>query len=275
MNQNYQLIAFDLDGTLLDDQMCLPQVTINGLNRFLQSGIKGVVISGRCLADVQKIVGDLPFSYLAGLNGAQIYNYQRKILEKVYPMDKEDQQKLVCFLKQYNQCMLFFTDQPIYIYNEPEDVLLKLYTDSLNPFIIPPQSLVENWPSDQLISIQIAADHSSKQQIRKNFERYHFQKLDIVDAGYHFLIIQKKNIDKGKCLAYICQTLNIDLKNTIAIGDSENDLSMLKTAGLGIGMKNSTEEILKNIDHFTDKDNRSNGAVDYLAKILNKTFHDN
>ena len=54
--------------------------------------------------------------------------------------------------------------------------------------------------------------------------------------------------DKGKAVERVCQHLNIPLSNTIAIGDSMNDLEMIQTAGLGICMQNGSEKLKKLAD---------------------------
>ncbi len=57
-----------------------------------------------------------------------------------------------------------------------------------------------------------------------------------------------KAFDKGKAVERVCQHLNIPLSNTIAIGDSMNDLEMIQTAGLGICMQNGSEKLKKLAD---------------------------
>ena len=73
-------------------------------------------------------------------------------------------------------------------------------------------------------------------------------------------------IDKGKGLIDLANKLGIDIKDTIAIGDNFNDLSMIKVAGLGVGVQNTVEEMKKECDIITKATNNQ-GAI---AEVINK-----
>lgn len=59
-------------------------------------------------------------------------------------------------------------------------------------------------------------------------------------------------VDKGAGLAALCRTLNLPIAQTIAVGDQNNDLAMLRAAGLGVAMGNATREVKAAADAVTD-----------------------
>ena len=63
------------------------------------------------------------------------------------------------------------------------------------------------------------------------------------------------------------QFLRIDLKDTVAIGDKINDISMIKIAGFGVAMGNATEDV-KEVADFITATNDENGVAKVLEKIL-------
>lgn len=63
----------------------------------------------------------------------------------------------------------------------------------------------------------------------------------------HGEIINRK-FHKGKAVALVCERLHVPLCRSVAIGDSINDMEMLETAGLGICMRNGSEELKKIAD---------------------------
>ena len=65
----------------------------------------------------------------------------------------------------------------------------------------------------------------------------------------------------------LCKFLKIDIKDVIAIGDGLNDISMIKTAGLGVAMENAEKEVKEIADEITST-NLENG----VAKILRAKF---
>lgn len=72
----------------------------------------------------------------------------------------------------------------------------------------------------------------------------------------HFQIyngeINLKGVSKASALQYVCQYFNHPIENTIAIGDSLNDLEMIKYAHIGISMKNGSKTLQENADYVTD-----------------------
>lgn len=57
-----------------------------------------------------------------------------------------------------------------------------------------------------------------------------------------------KAFDKGRAVELVCRYLQIPLSDSIAIGDSMNDLEMMQTAGLSICMSNGSEKLKKIAD---------------------------
>ena len=60
--------------------------------------------------------------------------------------------------------------------------------------------------------------------------------------------VVNKLFDKGRAVERVCHYLNIPLSDSIAIGDSMNDLEMLQTAGTGICMQNGSEKLKRIAD---------------------------
>ena len=79
------------------------------------------------------------------------------------------------------------------------------------------------------------------------------------DNSLRSLCILPKLANKGSALSYICERFEISLENTMAIGDGDNDISMLKIAGLSVVMDNARDEIKKCADVITASNN--NGGV--------------
>ena len=63
--------------------------------------------------------------------------------------------------------------------------------------------------------------------------------------------ILPKGIDKGVALKKLSEIMNIDRKRTIAIGDYNNDIGMLRFAGLGVAVSNAREEVKEAADYIT------------------------
>ena len=75
-----------------------------------------------------------------------------------------------------------------------------------------------------------------------NITSWHERAIDIVP----------KNVTKADGIKEILDIYNIKPEETIAFGDSDNDIDMLKFCNIGVAMGNSTEAVLKSADYITD-----------------------
>ena len=62
--------------------------------------------------------------------------------------------------------------------------------------------------------------------------------------------------------------LGVDLKDTIAIGDNFNDLSMIKAAGLGVGVANTAEAMKAECDHITAATCRESAVSEVIEQFI-------
>ena len=86
--------------------------------------------------------------------------------------------------------------------------------------------------------------------------------VKIVDTGFAYHIIDR-NVSKGKALKFIAERIGIDVRDFVAIGDSENDIELLETAGFGIAVANAHENLKEVADLVTSKPN-GDGVVEAL-----------
>ena len=80
-----------------------------------------------------------------------------------------------------------------------------------------------------------------------------------------------RNSDKGEALKIICELNNIDVKESIAIGDGENDIPMFKVSGLSIAMGNAMENVKKVSDFITDS-NEQDGVAKAIDKYVGRKY---
>ena len=65
----------------------------------------------------------------------------------------------------------------------------------------------------------------------------------MVSGGYSNLEFTRSGVDKGQGLIHLANHLGIPIEQTMAVGDSENDLEILKAAGTSVAMSNAIDEI--------------------------------
>ena len=72
---------------------------------------------------------------------------------------------------------------------------------------------------------------------------------------------------KGNAIRRLCKYLDIDIKDSAAIGDADNDISMIEAAGHGICMINGSDRAKKAADHITAKDNNHDGFLEIFQYL--------
>lgn len=95
--------------------------------------------------------------------------------------------------------------------------------------------------------------------------------LEIVTSAAGFYDIMKEGNSKGKGLLMLADILGIPKNMTFAIGDSENDLSMIQSAAYGIAMQNSDPSLLKAASYITgtcEEDGFAKAVFDYILPLV-------
>jgi Cof subfamily protein (haloacid dehalogenase superfamily) len=103
------------------------------------------------------------------------------------------------------------------------------------------------------------------------------EEVNDLHANVHVNIVVSKleitdsQVNKGLALSYLADYLKVPLKNILAIGDDVNDISMLKTAGIGIAMKNSPPDVISQVDYLAPG-NDEGGVASMINHLLSDTL---
>lgn len=92
-------------------------------------------------------------------------------------------------------------------------------------------------------------------------------KMSVIRSTANNLEFINKDASKGNALEALAKALNVDIKNTMAIGDQENDYSMIERAGLGVAMGNAIEKI-KTIADIETATNNDSGVARALEEYV-------
>jgi len=109
------------------------------------------------------------------------------------------------------------------------------------------------------VALRSGFNTEKAKEILKDFD------VDIVDSGFA-VHIKKRGLNKMTGLSYLADKKGWSLDRIIAIGDSENDIEMIKGAGLGIAVGNSYEDLKMQADYVTKK-NYGDGVAEALTYL--------
>lgn len=269
-----KLIAIDIDGTLLDSSGNLSQENKKAIAKARTSGIKIVLASGRSFLSMKKYVNALELfdedDYLIANNGALIQetNTGEILYEKVFKGEEiRDIYHLSKELKMpINLIHLDKVYEPKYLKgavstykgaNLPKGMQLEFSEVDMD-------YLPRNFKANQIVVSRTAAEIDL---IIKKIPKNYFENYTIDRSLAYLFEILPKNSNKGQALKEIQNRFGFKKEETMAIGDQENDISLLKNAGIAIAMGNSSTD-LKAVADYQTKSNDENGLAHALNKFL-------
>ena len=121
----------------------------------------------------------------------------------------------------------------------------------------------------------VIEERENKEQLwaaKEELKKVLGHKLHIVSSGHNNFEIMSGSASKGKAVEHYAKSLNLSPSEVMCIGDSENDLSMLKFAGIGVAMGNGLDLIKKEADYITDSNNEDGvaGAIEHFVLNCNE-----
>ncbi|MCR3956469.1 MAG: Cof-type HAD-IIB family hydrolase [Gudongella sp.] len=268
-----KLIAIDMDGTLLDSSNRLTERTRKAIDMAKKKNIEVVIATGRVLKSALYYSDMLKLdSYIAACNGAIVVdNKGRDIFRK--PIDKKKLEKIMEIGHNMSVYFHFYNEDTFFTKTYVKEIV-EYYSSSNGKFT--GQSIdVDIYEKMEDISSRTDLDvfkflfidnnPDKLEQLRENLNLV--EGISISKSWANNLEVMEEGISKGRSLEHLCQLMNISLENTMAIGDNENDLSMLSLAGLSVGMGNGAKAVLENVDYVTE-DNDHDGVARAIERFV-------
>ena len=265
----YQLVAIDIDGTLLTSDKTIHPDTIEQINEASKKGIYIVYCSGRAPAEMKDIIKLLPsIRYGVCLSGALVYDFKEFKTIYANSISKEDVNKIIEAAKEDDGMIQFLTEKESIVRKDQITHMSDFKMGIYQPMYLKIAKTVEdmNIEAEKYEFIpKVNIYFHSTQARQKAYEKIKNLSLSFSFGEETALEITAKNVNKGNGLSELFNYLGINNKQIIGIGDADNDLSFLKMVGLPISMGNANENVKSICKDFTD-DNDHNG----VGKAINK-----
>lgn len=270
----YKLIATDCDGTILNSQGYLPREIIDTFRALHNKGIHIIIATGRSDILAKDYLDELDINCpVIGCNGATLANFYTNKNYFINAMDSRSLDKLFDMCDSLNIAVKIFTPDTCYtsdkkLYEGGINLITTKYTRKMKYSIN--YELVDNMHSvsslDNVIkAVIIESDIPKLLSIRDNINE-NIPDLKAVQSNWNCIDINNKSVSKGNSLIKYAEMLNIKPEEIIAFGDSENDVSMIKAAGLGVAVSNAADCVKKAADEIADT-NDNFGVAKYLQKL--------
>jgi len=283
-----KMIFTDLDGTLLNSSSEISTINVEAIKKAQKHGVEVVVATGRAYFDVQEILkkAELSNLWVIAANGATIHDPNGQLRHSV-PIDAHHVKEALQWLDANEFYYEVFAEHAIYTPNSGRELLAieidrvksanknvdeerlhhaaaKQYSQTGFAFVASYEDIL-NTNAELYNVLAFSFDDKKRKKGWDHFSKQH--DMTLVSSADHNFELEHKDASKGNALTYVVKELGGSLQDTIAIGDSFNDVSMLQTAGKGIAMANAHAEIKALADDIT-LTNDENGVASVIEKVL-------
>ena len=271
----YKLICTDMDGTLLNDKHEISKDNKEALKKAHEQGIVIALTTGRLFASAKAYSDMLGFKVpIIASNGAYIRESDNDKYIFSSTLTNDEVLKIYEILKKNNLSSIFYThnaaisEKPL-PKNHPYIANNKILSINNQIKFCINENMTESFKKyDGEISKAICIVNN-KEKLDTLFkvkeELKSMNCFEVVSSNPNNFEIMKKGTSKGKAVKELASILNIKQNEIISFGDNENDLSMIKYAGLGIAMGNASNLLKDNADYITDS-NINSGVAKAIKK---------
>lgn len=261
----FQAVAFDLDDTLLRDDLTISDFTVSTLRRLAERGVRIIPASGRAQLSMKPFLDRLACASLyISCNGAEIWDAGTHQLLHRETFSRETGQAIAAFGKKHGVYTQTYAGACFY-YNEEShwarqyaasSMLQGVFSGDLEAFIQEPRCKILMMATEERIA-------SMLQEARELFAG----RVSVTCSKPWFLEFNPLKATKGLALERAGALLKIPPESFLAFGDSLNDLSMLQRAGRGILMANGRADLRNLVDGICPS-NQEDGVARYLENVF-------
>ncbi|MGF1680854.1 Cof-type HAD-IIB family hydrolase [Photobacterium minamisatsumaniensis] len=239
----YQIIASDLDGTLLTPEHKLAPYTKNVLNQLHQQGKDFIFATGRHHIDVAGMREELGIpAYMITSNGARVHNCKGEVVFK-QDLPASIVSGLVALTKNDPELKIHIYRNDDWLLNA-EDPALRDFHETFCYQLFD----VDNPPQDGVAKIFFTRDdrdHDKLVEWEERFNEHFGDRANIAFSTPWCLEVMDAGVSKGHALEAVAKEKGCTLADCIAFGDGMNDVEMLSMAGKGLVMDTSHEKVKK------------------------------
>ena len=273
----FDLLVLDVDGTLHNSHREISDATKNALIEAQKRGKTIAIASGRSIAGIRQTASAISLEeyggYVIAYNGTTVINC--KTGECIY-----------------NQTLPADLIAPVYEEAAKLQVAIMAYRDSAKEIIVAggvtdyvaadaAASCVTIRETDQFVKelsfpinkIFVSGEPDKMKEVERILQRKFGSVLNVFRSDPYYVELLPKYTDKGVAVDKLVINMYISKERVMCVGDSNNDLAMLRYAGMGVAMGNASDRIKEQADYVTDS-NDDDGIVKVIEKFMTEAHHE-
>ena len=248
VNKDTKLLFFDIDGTLITDDMrrILPDSVVSGIREARKNNALTFINTGRVFCNIEQSLRDIGFDgYVCGCGGYIRFN-DEVLYHKKYNQDICREIAYKC--RDFNLTAIFeHTDKTCYdkeMNNSRRDTIVEYFANAT-------YKLVDDIESDGFIFDKFSGWYSKGFDV-EGFKNYISPYFDYIDREGDFCEMAPKGHSKATGIKFLLDFFGLPIHNAYVFGDGNNDLEMLKFVPNSICMSGGSELAMKTASYITE-----------------------
>jgi Cof subfamily protein (haloacid dehalogenase superfamily) len=271
-----QLIATDIDGTLLDSRAQLPSRNAEALREAASRGIEIVIVTGRRFHSAKRIAEELPCdAKLIVSNGALVKSVSGETHLRCL-LAAETARQVLRATEDFRSMSAVIFDRTraaevVFERINWEDPIIGPYLRRHRHHVTEVAPLADCLAGEDPVEVMFIGNCDAVRRVMNRLKSYDFQTdytlalTEYAQSGLSMLDVLAPGVTKGATLAAWVARLGIARENVMAIGDNWNDREMLEYAGLPVVMDNCVAE-LKALGWTTTLSNDECGVAEAIHR---------
>lgn len=261
-----RLVALDLDGTVIAKDLSVSPAVVQAVARAKELGVPTTLVTGRMYASI------LPFTKLLGIDvpvvcyqGAGIYDLETGKVLRHQPVPQALAARLVEVARSRNIHIQLYGDGKYFVERQTPEGDLYAYVSGVRPERVP--SLTQRFAHEDSTKVVFVTTAAAAGPLEADLRELCGDAAYVTRSNPEFVEVMAPGVDKGDALAFVARHLNIPLEQTLAVGDSWNDIPLLRAAAYGVAMGNAPAAAREAADAVV-ADVAGDGVVEAYARFV-------
>lgn len=260
-----KLFVTDMDGTLLDDKKAISPGNVKAIRQAVKDGMVFTICTGRMY------VATVPYAKSLGIDEVPIITYNGALIKtlggkKIFSqfLAPELCLEVLAYATEIGEYCQTYSDDKLY-YREhcTESDFYEKHTTTIGYAVGDDiTKYVHNTPKMLMIGKNETETTAIVEKLNKKFGG----RLQAMRSAYNYVEIMPLGVSKANAMLKLAEILGIEQKDVLAIGDSDNDISMIKVAGVGVGVANCTDNVRQVAKYFVAS-NENDGISEAIDRF--------
>lgn len=266
MRVKYKLVAFDLDGTLLGEELLLRPRVLSAIAKMRERGVQGCIVTGRMYRAALPFVRQLAFTApVVCYQGAAVIDPQTDDVLHDVPLPNAQALELEAYARSSGLHIQLYANDRYYCEHRNRYAELYAKISGVQPIVTP--SLARQFETWDATKACIIAEPEVVQEHLPRVTALCGDRAYVTRSIPWFIEVMNSNVNKGKSLEIVARYLDIPIEQVLAIGDSWNDAPLLQAAGFGVAMGSAPPELREVADAVVG-DVENDGVAEAVERFV-------